>query len=165
MKDYERVRRGVFMAIRRGEGGVTLIELAVVMAIVGIMALFMAPAIGEWLDNYRIRQTAREISSTLQLAKMRAISSRLQYRVVFNVANETYQLWRNDPDSGWVTEGNANTVPRSVDIDNTDFTSDTVLFSPNGTSSANGTITIDNEKGKQYQVNINTVGRINIQGG
>lgn len=149
--------------MKRGEGGVTIIEVAVVMAIVAIMALFVAPAIGQWLDNFRIRQAARDISSTLQQAKMKAISSRLQYRVVFNVGNETYQLWKND--SGWVTEGNANTVPRGVDIDNTGFTSDTVLFNPNGTSSENGTITIDNEKGQQYQVNINTVGRISIQDG
>jgi Tfp pilus assembly protein FimT len=133
------------------------------MAIVAIVALFVAPAIGQWVDNFRIRQAARDISSTLQQAKMKAISSRLQYSVVFNVGNETYQLWKND--SGWVTEGNTNKVPRGVDIDNTDFTSDTVLFNPNGTSSENGTITIDNEKGKQYQVNINTVGRISIQEG
>ena len=148
---------------RRGEQGVTLIEIAVVLAIVAIMALFMAPAIGEWLDNFRIRQTARDISSTLQQAKMKAISSRLQYRVVFDVDNETYQLWKNDEVSGWVTEGDPNTVPRGVDIDNTGFTGHTVLFNSNGTSSENGSITIDNEKGKQYQVNVNTVGRVSMQ--
>ena len=135
------------MRLKQGEGGITLIEVAVVMAIVGIMALFLAPAIGGWMDNYRIRQTARDISSTLQLAKMKAVSSRLQYRIVFDVGNETYQLEKND--GGWVTEGNVNKVPRGVDIDNTDFTSDTVQFNPNSTSS-NGTITIVNEKGKQY---------------
>jgi len=150
---------------RRGERGVTLIEVAVVMAIVAIMGLFMAPAIGEWIDNYRIRQAARDISSTLQQAKMKAISSRMAYRVGFNVVDEAYQLWQNDPDSGWITEGNANTAPRGVDIDNTDFTADTVQFNPNGIPSENGTITIDNEKGKQYQVNVNPVGRISIQEG
>ena len=66
------------------EKGVTLIELAVVMAIVGIMALFIAPAIGEWLDNYRIRQAARDVSSDLQFAKMKAIGSGVRYTVVFN---------------------------------------------------------------------------------
>ena len=67
----------------RGEKGVTLIEIAVVLAIVGIMALFMAPAIGEWIDNYRIRQTAREMSSDLQLAKIKAISMGRNCTVVF----------------------------------------------------------------------------------
>ena len=72
------------MKIQRGEGGVTLIELAVVMALVGIMALFVAPAIGEWLDNFRIRQAGREMSSDLQFAKMKAISTGSNCSVVFN---------------------------------------------------------------------------------
>jgi prepilin-type N-terminal cleavage/methylation domain-containing protein len=74
------------------EKGVTLIELAVVMAIVGIMALFMAPAIGQWLDNFRIRQAAREMSSDLQYAKMKAISTGIRWTVVFNqdVGGTTY---------------------------------------------------------------------------
>jgi prepilin-type N-terminal cleavage/methylation domain-containing protein len=69
---------------KRGETGLTLIEIAVVMAIVGIMALFMAPAIGEWIDNFRIRQAGREVSSDLQFAKMKAISMGRNCTVVFN---------------------------------------------------------------------------------
>jgi len=67
-----------------GKGGITLIELAVVMAIVAIMAVFMAPAIGEWLDNFRIRQAAREVSSDLQFAKMKAISTGRFCTTLFN---------------------------------------------------------------------------------
>lgn len=76
----------------RVEKGVTLIELAVVMAIVGILALFIAPAIREWLDNFRIRQAAREVASDLQFAKMKAISTGVRYTVVFNqmVEGTTY---------------------------------------------------------------------------
>jgi prepilin-type N-terminal cleavage/methylation domain-containing protein len=72
------------MRTKRGEGGVTLIEVAVVMAIVAIMALFLAPAIGEWVDNFRIRQAGREMSSDLQFAKMKAISTGKYCAVVFN---------------------------------------------------------------------------------
>ena len=69
---------------RQGEKGVTLIELAVVMAIVVIMALFMAPAIGEWVDNFRIRQAARDVSADLQFARMKAISTGVRYTIVFD---------------------------------------------------------------------------------
>jgi Tfp pilus assembly protein FimT len=70
--------------IKRGEGGITLIELAVVMAIVAIMGLFLAPAVGEWLDNYRIRQAAREVAADLQFAKMKAISTGRFCTILFN---------------------------------------------------------------------------------
>ena len=136
---------------RRGEQGVTLIEIAVVLAIVAIMALFMAPAIGEWLDNFRIRQTARDISSTLQEAKMRAISTRQQHTVTFNTGNDTYQL---------LPGGGVNESSRGVNI--ASATPAAVNFAPNGTSNG-GSITIDNDDGQQYLININTVGRISIQ--
>jgi prepilin-type N-terminal cleavage/methylation domain-containing protein len=140
--------------MKQRERGVTLIEIAVVLAIVGIMALFMAPAIGEWIDNYRIRQAAREISSTLQQAKMQTISTKTTNSVDFNTTNNTYTLQ---------PEGKVAHVPRGVNI--ASVTAATVSFSPDGTSTSitNEIITIDNAKGKQYQVSINAVGRVSIQ--
>lgn len=141
---------------RRGEKGVTLIEIAVVMAIVAIMGVFMAPAIGEWIGNYRIRQAARDIASTLQEAKMQTIAERTTlYRVDFSATNDTYQL---------LPGGSLTHVPRGVDIETGSAAS--VSFSPDGTSpSGTSTITVKNEDGKQYDVTVNSVGRISIQEG
>jgi prepilin-type N-terminal cleavage/methylation domain-containing protein len=138
----------------RGAKGVTLIELVVVMAIVAIMALFMAPAIGEWVDNFRIRQAARDISSTLQQAKMQTISTRTQHSVTFTPGTgstpATYQL---------TPGGNVTQVPRGVNI----TAGGTISFNSDGTSPVNGTITINNTKGKQYQVSVSATGRIQMQ--
>jgi prepilin-type N-terminal cleavage/methylation domain-containing protein len=150
--------------MKRGENGVTLIELAVVMAIIAIMGVCLAPAIGEWLGNYRIKQAARDIVSNLQFAKMRAISRRLEYRVNFDVANNQYRLWVND--SGWVPdpEGVVLSTPRGVDITSAGFSGGVsrAEFNPDGTAS-NGTITIVNDQGKQYNVVVYRTGRIKIQ--
>ena len=63
--------------------GVTIIELAVVMAIIGIMALFMTPGLGEWIQNYRIKQAARDMASDFQFTKMKAVNlSGLKYCTV-----------------------------------------------------------------------------------
>jgi Tfp pilus assembly protein FimT len=56
----------------------------VVMAIIAIIGLFMSPAIGEWLENFRIRQAARDLASDLQFAKIKAISSGRFCTVIFN---------------------------------------------------------------------------------
>ncbi|MBW2039765.1 MAG: GspH/FimT family pseudopilin [Deltaproteobacteria bacterium] len=66
--------------------GITLIELMVVVAIIAIAALFMAPAIGEWADNYRIRQAAREMVSDFQFAKLKAINRGKYCTVTFNIS-------------------------------------------------------------------------------
>lgn len=143
----------------RRERGVTLLEIAVVMAIVAIMALFMAPALGEWLDNYRIRQAARDIVSTMQQAKMQAISTRQAHLVEFNVADETYQL---------TPGGDIVHLPKGVSLDRTDFTDDKVQFNPNGMSTSPDTkaaVYIKNEKGKHYKISVSPSGAINMQEG
>jgi general secretion pathway protein H len=145
---------------KRGEYGVTLIELVVVVAIIAAIGLCMAPAIGEWLDDFRLRQAAREIATTLQLAKIRAITSRLEYNVVFDVAEETYQLMRNDPTTGWTLEGTECGVQRSVDIE-TNLSGHSCQFNPDGTSSS-GTITINNDQGKTHKIVVYRTGRIKI---
>jgi type IV fimbrial biogenesis protein FimT len=69
----------------RGKKGITLIELVVVMAIIAIMAAFMAPSIGEWVQNYRIKQAARSLASDFQFAKMQAISQHCYWTVAFQI--------------------------------------------------------------------------------
>ena len=136
----------------RREKGVTLIELVVVMAIVAILGLFMAPAIGEWVDNFRIKQAARDIASTLQLAKMQTISTRQTQSVNFTLADGTYRITPGGSDSQ---------VSKGVTIVAGSATS--ISFNPNGTSTTSGTVTINNAKGKQYQVSVSTTGRIQMQ--
>jgi prepilin-type N-terminal cleavage/methylation domain-containing protein len=74
------IRRGLK---RHAEQGVTLIELVVVMAIIAIMGLFMIPSIGDWVQNYRIKQAARDMASDFQSAKMQAISIHRYCTVAF----------------------------------------------------------------------------------
>lgn len=163
-----------------GERGVTLIELAVVMAIIAIMGLFLTPAIGEWLDTYRIRQAARDIVSTLQLAKMRAISTRHEYRVIFDVDNNTYKTNKGNSASGSTSWGlddgvqpgdEIRNVPKNVDIvaDASPFgfgsTAGFVEFNPNSTAT-NSSIYLTNTKGKRYRVIVfSSTGRIRMKEG
>ncbi len=146
--------------IKRGEGGITLIELVVVLFIIAIMGVCLAPSIGEWLDNFRIRQAARDIASNLHYAKMKAISSRMEHRVCFDVANDTYHLEKNN--GGWTQEGDVFLVPRSVDIASVTYDPPRVKFNPDGTSS-NGHIRIVNDQGKIHKVVIYYTGRIKIE--
>jgi len=75
--------------------GVTLIELIVVIVIIGIMGVLMVPNIGGWLPNYRLRSAARDIASTLRVAQMKAVSNNLSYGVVFDTANQQFEVFRS----------------------------------------------------------------------
>jgi prepilin-type N-terminal cleavage/methylation domain-containing protein len=89
------------------EKGVTLLELVVVMAIIGIMALFMTPSIGEWVQNYRIRQAARDMASDLQSAKMQAINIHKYCTVAFNTNG--YVIFP-DYDNDMILDGGSETT-------------------------------------------------------
>jgi type IV fimbrial biogenesis protein FimT len=147
----------------RQQQGVTLIEIAVAMAIIAIIAAFMAPAIGEWVENYRIRQTARDIASTFQDAKMRAIAKRQAYSVTFGACVSDdygrtvcgYQMNTTgaDPDIPPQQNSAAGVVINSAGT--------TVTFNEDGTSGG-GTIQISNVQGRTYTVGVMASGRISI---
>jgi prepilin-type N-terminal cleavage/methylation domain-containing protein len=174
------------MKLRRGEGGVTLIEIAVVMAIVAIMALFLAPAIGEWVDNFRIRQAAREMSSDLQFAKMKAISIGRNCAIVFNQGGYAYVIFPDYDNDLILDSGNETneifktaSLNRNVVFDTTQGGGDgigfpdvsgnpAVAFNPqgmprdgNGPLAASQSIFLQNTKNnKGQQVTISAAGRI-----
>ena len=62
---------------KRNRKGITLIELIVVMVIIAIGAVLMAPNIGGWLPNIRLRSATRDIASTMRVAQMKAVSNNI----------------------------------------------------------------------------------------
>jgi prepilin-type N-terminal cleavage/methylation domain-containing protein len=158
--------------------GVTIIELAVVMAIIAIIGLFMSPALGEWVAGFRLRGTAKDLEDTLQQARLKAISTRNQYRVQLNInsgsSNETFVLQEDDPDTGWTNDGAAITLPKGVNIDNIDGATGGNInrtFRADGTAygwaagSATTSIFIENQRADRYRIVISQTGIIRMSEG
>jgi type IV fimbrial biogenesis protein FimT len=147
--------------------GVTLVELAVVFVIIVILALLMAPNMGAWLPNYRLRSAARDIVSTMRTAQMRAVSSNIEYRVTFNAADvgaaNGYVLQRWDSGGGvFVNDGAVQTLPAGITIITNLFPAGRAVFNTNSTSSA-GSVTLQNTKGATRSITLTSAtGRANI---
>ena len=141
--------------------GVTLIELVVVMAIIAIAAAFVAPNIGAWIPNYRLRGATRDVVSNLRTAQMKAISTNREYQVSFNPGAGSYILqYRHTDGITWIDEGAAQTLPSGILISGITFPGNNAQFNPNSTASA-GTITITNTKGTKKDVTVaSSTGRI-----
>ena len=144
--------------------GVTLLELVVVFVIIAILALLMAPNIGSWLPNYRLRGATRDIVSTMRTAQMRAVSNNVQYRVNFNAADvgaNKYAL-QFDPGGGFVNDGAVQTLPTGITIIANLFPDGRAVFNRDSTSSG-GSITLQNTKGSTRMITLTTVtGRVSI---
>ncbi len=141
--------------------GVTLIELVVVMAIIAIGAVLIAPNIGAWIPNYRLRSVTREVASQLRTAQMKAISTNREYGVFFD-AGGSFILQQSTNGVNWYNEGDVSALPSGVTISGITFPGRRAQFNPNSTSST-GSITLRNSKGSEKTITLTTsTGRVHI---
>ncbi len=72
--------------IFKRDRGFTVIELAVAMATIVILAALAVPTIINWLPNYRLRRAATDMHSNFQRARLEAIKMNCNCAVNFNQA-------------------------------------------------------------------------------
>jgi len=156
------------------EKGVTIIELVVVMAIIAIMGLFMSPAVGEWAGRFRVRGATKDLADALQMARLKAISETVEYKVEVDLDDQEFSVWKGNArrnSTNWpAQEGSTISPPRGVTIDNVDGNTagvHDIIFRPNGMTTANNIILIRNPDGDQFQVTVSQTGcvRTNAYGG
>lgn len=154
------------------KSGISSLELAVVLALIGIMAVITVPYLGSWLQHYRLVGAARQVASTLQEARLRAVSDNLEWRVVINRDTDTYWLQRGNAANGsrsWTNQGGTLSLPRGVR-----FTGRTgndiggqvnIQFNPNGTSGVGSIFILGQDGGRYYITVLPTTGRVRIRKG
>lgn len=122
--------------LRATSGGFTLIEILLVVVIIAIAAMIAVPMMGS-ASSVQIRSAANMIAADLEYAKSMAISRQKNYSVVFNTANDYYEV--HDPNGiighpvkkgfDYKVDFNSDSRLNKVVIDNADFdSSNTITF-------------------------------------
>jgi len=132
----ERVR-----LIRRGTGqrGVTLLELIVVIAIIGLSVGITLPNLVQFFRQLAINNTMRTFTSDCrkmrQLAVTDAVNTRIFMDDVGDETDRTYRLQRDNAGT-WVDVGaNPQNMHESVHFRSTSFDDEEIIFATNGTVS------------------------------
>jgi type II secretion system protein H len=77
--------------------GFSLIEMLVVIGIIAVMSAVALPSIGSYIRNYKVRGAAQEVSSLLQAARVKAISTNTNTGVSFFVLDsDSYRFVQED---------------------------------------------------------------------
>jgi prepilin-type N-terminal cleavage/methylation domain-containing protein len=163
------------------EGGFTLIEIMIVVAIIGLVSAIAVPSYVQWNARYQLRQAASDLQTNLLLARMSARNRNTAMTATFmKAADGTYNATFggtlapvNFPKS--VTGGSMILVtalgpPPTTNV--TDFASalpgttlGTIMFSQQGVRVAGGvgtqTVTLQSTQGITYSVAVAPSGKVN----
>jgi prepilin-type N-terminal cleavage/methylation domain-containing protein len=153
----------------------TLVELCVVIAIFGIIALIAAPNLATGLPKYRIKRAARDITSKIRAARSEAIKTSSPITIEFDIDDNRYRI-----DDQWYPDGSLSDyygssvsfgVGNSGESDECTFPDNAdgncnLTFNSRGISNAAGSdlaIYLTNIEDTAYRIVINTAGSIQLQ--
>lgn len=109
------------MPRQRHNGGFTLIEMMIVIAIIGIAASIGAPNLVLWFDNLSVKSAARDLYSAMQEARMIAVRQNAETAIVFDTTNSSYYICSDPGADGWGSAGDMigtgdNVIERRVSL-------------------------------------------------
>jgi len=151
--------------------GFSMVELMVVIAILAVLATVAIPEMSALLKNTKLRTATRQLVSTLQEMKLRAIKENAVTSIAFDEINDSYKAFVDndpaDPENGVYEKGEEIIAYVDLKNDNLEITSNNSSFGFTSrgllTGVNNCTITISNTSGRQKHVKINKTGRIRTE--
>jgi len=152
--------------------GFTIFEVMIVLAVIAIIAAIAAPNMISWRGDAKLRGAVGNLKGDLNMAKMMAV--RENAFVVINFYANRYDVfvdngaganagnWTWDTDERRIAQRE---LPAGVGIDlgATDFDSNRTRFNRRGLPENTGSVVVAASGGDQRQVQLNRLGRINIQ--
>ena len=144
----------------RDASGVTLVELATVLAILAIGVGLAMPAVGRALPRYRVTGAAADLYAALHLTRARARETGVLHALVIEPGGRTFRVVE-DPGGGAARTvfGPGELAEGAVASGNA-----TIRFSPKGFAVPFGTITVRAE-GETRRLVVNILGRVRVEDG
>ncbi len=156
--------------------GFTLIEMAVVAVIMGIVFAIAIPGVGDGLRRWRLQAAVRDFATLLKFTRNQAVAGRAPLEMILDRTHNVY--WLDRPVDGAVPTAeqamergirvyelptNIRFGGVSVGGNDSPLERIPILFFPRGNSTG-GEIKIEDEKGRAYAVNVDLLtGQARIQ--
>jgi prepilin-type N-terminal cleavage/methylation domain-containing protein len=144
---------------RQSERGMTLVELATVLAIVLIGLGVAGGALGQALPRYRTIGAAGDLYAALHLTRARARTTGVMHALVVEPGGGGFRIVEDPTGQARTVVGPATLVGGVVVAGNT-----TIRFSPKGFAVPSGTITVRDGSAIRRLV-VSILGRVRIEDG
>jgi prepilin-type N-terminal cleavage/methylation domain-containing protein len=141
---------------RSGQGGFTVVELAVSMTVLGVLLAMAVPAWSSYRSNQERLGATREVVSILRNAQLRAVAEETSYRVDVLAATNTLAVHRFDGKaylhrSTTTLTGSSVLLQAPAFRDKTGAVTTTAYFYARGTASPGG-VTVASRTGDRRHV-------------
>lgn len=141
--------------IAAGEQGVTLVEVAITLSVIGLVAMLAIPSMIGMMPRIRLSSDAVTLANEIALSRARAISKNQEFRLIFDAGADSYTLRNETANASFAT----NTVSPDVDLYLVQglAPADTLAVRPVGS------IGRANASGNYENLPLGTVARIHLQ--
>lgn len=138
----------------------------IAMAVSTILAAIAIPGYIGWLPKRHLQSSAIDVQAAINLAKMTAIRENMDVVLTFNPVNDNYLAFI-DTDADGSQDAGERTIRRKgmapgIDLNSTDFASDTLKFNSRGLANTSGDVTLINNRGQNRTVNVTITGMSRI---
>ena len=142
--------------MRRTQVGFTLIELAIVLLVFGLLVAMVAPSIGRYTEDLNLKGAADQMANAMRLARDRAMATRTDRTMQFEagVSGWDYRVEANGAvQGGWK-------LPRGITYAWLPGTIDSVVVTPDGRCRVSGLVILRAFHGAQDTVSILSSGLV-----
>jgi prepilin-type N-terminal cleavage/methylation domain-containing protein len=138
--------------------GFSLTELMIVISIMGLMLAVTAPAMGKFLQTWRLNGEANEMATFLRLARTAAVSKHTNVVFVFDATNGEYYYIEDDDGNGAHNSGEYESAVQEfspgIAIDSYTVPQQWITFGPKGNTVDGGSVILRNNRDKTRRIRV-----------
>lgn len=140
--------------------GLSLIELAVIIAVIAVLALLTMPFFRIFSSNLQFSSAIRKLVTDLRYAEQLSVTEQVEHGIRFSLADNKYRLIKFDVNE---TELEVETLPQNVSFQSiSGLTNNEARFNPYGAAKEAGFIVLQNNTNATTAVDIRPSGFIKI---